>query len=145
MQLILLWNSMPDIMPNYVACKFGMLNLIDFLAVSKILFNNQWFLRLRRAACDSNSSWNITCTHGCIYRTWMPCSRQYSSQQALPIWMPAWPMWMERHSLMVNDYNFLMLPQRSTSNKTTEVRSWSEYRNELTWSVSTPRYDLSTQ
>ena len=29
---------------------------------------------------------------------WMPCSRQYSSQQALPIWTPAWPTWMEMHS-----------------------------------------------
>uniref|UniRef100_K7F1H4 Uncharacterized protein n=1 Tax=Pelodiscus sinensis TaxID=13735 RepID=K7F1H4_PELSI len=22
---------------------------------------------------------------------WIPCSRQYSSQQVLPIWTPAWP------------------------------------------------------
>ncbi|KAG7257605.1 hypothetical protein CRUP_014654 [Coryphaenoides rupestris] len=29
---------------------------------------------------------------------WMPCSRQYSSQQALPIWAPAWPTWTEMHS-----------------------------------------------
>lgn len=29
---------------------------------------------------------------------WMPCSRQYSSQQALPIWTPACPTWMEMHS-----------------------------------------------
>ena len=28
----------------------------------------------------------------------MPCSRQYSSQQALPIWTPACPMWTEIHS-----------------------------------------------
>lgn len=26
---------------------------------------------------------------------WIPCSRQYSSQQELPIWMPAWSMWIE--------------------------------------------------
>ena len=54
---------------------------------------------------------------------WMPCSRQYSSQQALPaagrppqrppgvavnspspcapVWMPHWPMWMEITSRMV--------------------------------------------
>merc|ERR1712061_572351 len=32
---------------------------------------------------------------------WMPCSRQYSSQQALPIWTPAWPMWTEMHSRMM--------------------------------------------
>ena len=30
---------------------------------------------------------------------WMPCSRQNSSQQALPVWIPAWPMWMQMHSL----------------------------------------------
>ena len=29
---------------------------------------------------------------------WIPCSRQYNSQQALPIWTPAWPTWMEIHS-----------------------------------------------
>ena len=29
---------------------------------------------------------------------WMPCSRQYSSQQALPICTPAWPTWMLIHS-----------------------------------------------
>merc|ERR550534_2971865 len=32
---------------------------------------------------------------------WIPCSRQYSSQQALPIWQPAWPMWTEIHSRML--------------------------------------------
>ncbi|POI26569.1 hypothetical protein CIB84_009680 [Bambusicola thoracicus] len=36
-----------------------------------------------------------TCPSG-----WMPCSRHYSSQQALPICMPAWPTWMEMHSHM---------------------------------------------
>lgn len=34
-----------------------------------------------------------TCPSG-----WIPCSRQYSSQHALPIWAPAWPTWMEIHS-----------------------------------------------
>ena len=29
---------------------------------------------------------------------WIPCSKQYSSQQALPIWTPACPTWMEIHS-----------------------------------------------
>ena len=28
----------------------------------------------------------------------MPCSRQYSSQHALPIWTPACPTWMDKHS-----------------------------------------------
>lgn len=28
-----------------------------------------------------------------------PCSRQSSSQQAFPVWTPAWPTWMEMHSL----------------------------------------------
>lgn len=26
-----MWNSRPEIIPNYVACNFGMINLIDFL------------------------------------------------------------------------------------------------------------------
>jgi len=29
---------------------------------------------------------------------WIPCSRQYNSQHALPICTPAWPTWMEIHS-----------------------------------------------
>lgn len=29
---------------------------------------------------------------------WIPCSKQYSSQQALPICTPAWPTWIEMHS-----------------------------------------------
>merc|ERR1712200_164189 len=31
---------------------------------------------------------------------WMPCSRQYNSQHALPICTPAWPTWIEIHSRM---------------------------------------------
>ncbi|KAK3931186.1 LOW QUALITY PROTEIN: 30S ribosomal protein S2, partial [Frankliniella fusca] len=31
---------------------------------------------------------------------WMPCSRQYSSQHALPVCTPACPTWTEMHSLM---------------------------------------------
>ena len=30
---------------------------------------------------------------------WIPCSKQYSSQQALPHWTPACPTWIEIHSL----------------------------------------------
>lgn len=29
---------------------------------------------------------------------WMPCSKQYSSQQAFPIWTPACPTWIDIHS-----------------------------------------------
>lgn len=29
----------------------------------------------------------------------MVCSRQKSSQQAFPVWTPAWPTWIEMHSL----------------------------------------------
>lgn len=29
---------------------------------------------------------------------WIPCSKQYNSQQALPICTPAWPTWTEIHS-----------------------------------------------
>jgi hypothetical protein len=29
---------------------------------------------------------------------WIPCSRQYSSQHALPIWTPAWPTCTDIHS-----------------------------------------------
>jgi len=30
---------------------------------------------------------------------WIPCSKQYNSQHALPIWTPACPTWIEIHSL----------------------------------------------
>ena len=30
---------------------------------------------------------------------WIPCSKQYNSQQAFPIWTPACPTWIEIHSL----------------------------------------------
>ena len=29
---------------------------------------------------------------------WIPCSKQYNSQHAFPIWTPAWPTWIEIHS-----------------------------------------------
>lgn len=29
---------------------------------------------------------------------WMPCSKQYNSQHAFPIWTPAWPTWIDIHS-----------------------------------------------
>lgn len=35
---------------------------------------------------------------GILPSGWMPCSRQYNSQHALPICTPAWPTWMEMHS-----------------------------------------------
>ena len=45
---------------------------------------------------------------------WIPCSKQYNSQQALPIWTPAWPTWIEIHSR----YD-------STRNGTTSQQWWS--------------------
>ena len=36
----------------------------------------------------------------------MPCSRQYSSQHELPIWTPAWPMWIEIHSRYSRKKNY---------------------------------------
>lgn len=43
---------------------------------------------------------------------WIPCSRQYSSQHALPIWDPAWPTWIEMHSRCeVNQWALLNLPK----------------------------------
>lgn len=36
---------------------------------------------------------------------WIPCSRQYNSQQLLPICTPACPTWIDRHSLCVEIFN----------------------------------------
>lgn len=35
---------------------------------------------------------------GILPSGWIPCSKQYNSQHALPICTPAWPTWMEMHS-----------------------------------------------
>ena len=31
---------------------------------------------------------------------WIPCSRQYNSQAEFPIWIPAWPTWIDITSLI---------------------------------------------
>ena len=46
------------------------------------------------------SSWlPMVLSLGMVPSGCMPCSRQYNSQQALPIWTPAWPTWTLMHSL----------------------------------------------
>ena len=40
---------------------------------------------------------------GIMPSAWMPCSRQYSSQQEFPTWIPACPMWMLMISLIFNN------------------------------------------
>lgn len=40
---------------------------------------------------------------------WIPCSKQYSSQHALPIWTPACPTWIEIHSRYINQYKDTIL------------------------------------
>ena len=42
---------------------------------------------------------------------WIPCSRQYNSQQALPIWTPAWPTWTEIHSRCGWKNNFVKITE----------------------------------
>ncbi|KYN19816.1 hypothetical protein ALC57_07862, partial [Trachymyrmex cornetzi] len=39
-----------------------------------------------------------TLSDGMVPSGWMPCSRQYNSQQELPIWTPAWPTCIDIHS-----------------------------------------------
>ena len=39
---------------------------------------------------------------------WIPCSKQYNSQQAFPIWTPAWPTWTEIHSRCEKSGNILI-------------------------------------
>ena len=39
---------------------------------------------------------------------WIPCSKQYNSQQAFPIWTPAWPTWTEIHSRCKKSGNILI-------------------------------------
>ena len=45
---------------------------------------------------------------------WIPCSRQYNSQQALPIWTPAWPTWIEITSLIPMVKNLVLLKTDSS-------------------------------
>lgn len=61
--------------------------------------------------------------------TWIPCSRQYSSQHALPTWIPAWPMWIEMHSLiLLRPKEQRNLKKKSTKNEQ-EIR-WNEAKEE---------------
>ena len=50
---------------------------------------------------NASSSTPHVLSDGIAPSGWIPCSRQYSSQHALPIWQPACPMWMEITSLIV--------------------------------------------
>lgn len=43
-----------------------------------------------------------------------PCSKQKSSQHALPVWTPAWPTWMEIHSLCWQKTTAWLLPVPQT-------------------------------
>ena len=45
---------------------------------------------------------------------WIPCSKQYNSQQALPIWTPAWPTWIEITSLIPMIKNLVLLKTDSS-------------------------------
>ena len=46
---------------------------------------------------------------------WMACSKQYNSQQELPIWTPACPTWMEMTSRMIKEWRKLQ-EKRCVSN-----------------------------
>jgi hypothetical protein len=60
---------------------------------------------------------------------WMPCSRQYSSQQEFPTWMPACPMWM----LIISLISLCLSLQPSAF----RVRDWFrvQRKTEWTWAV----------
>ena len=51
-------------------------------------------LSLKKVLCDSEVDSTSVLPSG-----WMPCSRQYNSQQELPICTPAWPIWRLNTSL----------------------------------------------
>lgn len=53
---------------------------------------------------------------------WMPCSRQKSSQHALPSWIPACPTWTQIISLIP----VLLLPRATERNTTKETKKNSE-------------------
>ena len=50
---------------------------------------------------------------------WIPCSRQYSSQQALPICTPAWPTWIEMHSRCENKFRNSQASRKNESKQQT--------------------------
>jgi hypothetical protein len=52
---------------------------------------------------------------------WMPCSRQKSSQHALPSWIPACPTWTQIISLIP-----VLLPRATEQNKTKQTKTNSE-------------------
>lgn len=70
---------------------------ITVCSKSTIIARGTYFLALvslKNVAKESSLlGWSVKVPFG-----WIPCSRQKSSQHALPIWTPAWPMWTEMHS-----------------------------------------------
>lgn len=44
----------------------------------------------------------IVLSDGICPSGWMPCSKQYNSQHAFPIWTPAWPICTDIHSRCKN-------------------------------------------
>ena len=49
---------------------------------------------------------------------WIPCSKQYNSQHALPIWTPAWPTWIDidsRYKSKFFIFTFCLCNKPSTS------------------------------
>ena len=71
----------------------------------------------------------------------MPCSRQYSSQQALPIWTPAWPTWMEIHSRCTQRRHTGQCPAGPTHEKTHgSVSSGADTREDTRVSVQRGRH-----
>lgn len=63
---------------------------------------------------------------GNIPSCWIPCSRQYSSQQALPIWTPVWPMWIEIHSRCRRQWGSLTLVTVFLSHKPFQEPRWNK-------------------
>ena len=62
----------------------------------------------------------------------MPCSRQQSSQQALPTWIPAWPMWM----LMIS---LISLALRRSSSLSSSRRGFFLWQGASTLSLLFPK------
>lgn len=92
-----IWTLAPRRVNSFLFPRLVLYWPITVCSKSTIIARGTYFLELvslKNVAKESSLlGWSMKVPFG-----WMPCSRQKSSQHALPIWTPAWPMWTEMHS-----------------------------------------------
>ena len=73
---------------------------------------------------------------------WIPCSKQYNSQQALPIWTPAWPTCTEIHSrwMRMKDENY----KKDSFGRPNKVLRWRNFYA-IFWKLCKPHCKVTAR